>query len=109
MACDDLICAYEADSNGNIGNTGDYVYADYDFDDPGGGVTWQEITLSHDDNGNLTADGLLKYQYDAWQSAAKVGGRQIPVAPDLRVRRHEAVQRDSPDSEIRRYSFAADC
>jgi len=44
----------------------------------------------------------------AQQSAAKVFDGRIPVASDLRVRRFSPVLEAAPDSEVRRYTFAAD-
>ena|GEM_PF-6566597 len=46
--------------------------ADGDFDDAGDEILISDdfnsaaITLSYDDNGNLTADGIFAYDYDAW-------------------------------------------
>lgn len=68
---DNFLCGYDVDNDEVIGSVtnpdpGDYLYARYTFDDPGGGATWQTIAYTHDANGNLTGDGLYKYTYDAW-------------------------------------------
>ncbi len=52
-------------------DAGDSIYAAYDFDDPGDGA-WQDLTCTHDDNGNLTSDGLHSYTYDAWNRLVAV-------------------------------------
>ena len=65
---DNFKCGYDVNADGSLGS-GDYIYANYDFNDAGG-VTWQTLTLAHDDNGNLTDDGLFKYSYDAWNRLA---------------------------------------
>ena len=45
----------------------------------------------------------------AQRSAVKVLDSAKRVASDLPVRRFRAVQGGPPDSEVRRYAFAADC
>ena len=66
---DNFKCGIDNNSDGDIDDSGDYIYANYDFND-NGGVTWQTLTLAHDDNGNLIDDGLFKYSYDAWNRLA---------------------------------------
>jgi YD repeat-containing protein len=71
LTWDDFKCGIDNNADGDVDDAGtDYVYADYNFNDPQGS-TWQKLTLSHDDDGNLTNDGLFKYQYDAWNRLVK--------------------------------------
>ncbi|MBL8881073.1 MAG: hypothetical protein JNG88_18310, partial [Phycisphaerales bacterium] len=70
---DNFKCGRDRSSplDGDVDDAGDAVYADYNFNDPGGS-TWQTIALSHDDAGNLTGDGLFQYKYDAWNRLVEV-------------------------------------
>ena len=63
---DNFKAGVDQNADGDVDDAGDHVFANYDF-----GGSWATLTLSYDDNGNLTADGLLKYQYDAWNRLTK--------------------------------------
>jgi len=52
-----------------IDNTGGQTMDDQQIDD---NFDSNVLTLTHDDNGNLTDDGVYKYVYDAWNRLVKV-------------------------------------
>ena len=56
---DDVKVGFDNNADGDIDDAGDDIQIDDDFNT-------NVITLSYDNNGNLTNDGLLKYEYDAW-------------------------------------------
>jgi len=69
LVWDNFLCSIDVNNNGSLGTVanpepGDSIYAAYNFDG-----NWNVLTLTHDAAGNLTGDGLLKYEYDAWNRA----------------------------------------
>lgn len=56
---DDFKAGFDTNANGTVDDSGDRLYANYDFSSA-------VLTFAHDDNGNLTNSGLFQYQYDAW-------------------------------------------
>ena len=56
---DNFKCGKDNNADDDADDGGDYVFANYDF-------ASTTLSLSYDDNGNLTDDGLRKYVYDAW-------------------------------------------
>ncbi|MHC5112196.1 MAG: RHS repeat-associated core domain-containing protein [Planctomycetota bacterium] len=61
---DNLEIGYDTDADDDL-DASDDIAVDEDF----GGTS---VTITHDDNGNLTDDGRLKYTYDAWNRLVKV-------------------------------------
>ena len=68
-------------ADGDLSSAGDRLQIDDNFDDPGGGVTWNKITLAYDANGNLTDDGLYLFTYDAWNRLVKAARRVDALTP----------------------------
>ena len=64
----DLEVGIDNNSDGDIADAGDDVQIDDDFSST-------TMSLSYDDNGNLTDDGLFKYVYDAWNRLVEVTRR----------------------------------
>ncbi|MDX2199019.1 MAG: RHS repeat-associated core domain-containing protein, partial [Phycisphaerae bacterium] len=58
---DNFKAGTDQNADGDIDDAGDHVFVNFDF-----AGSWQTLSLSYDDNGNLTADGVYKYRYDAW-------------------------------------------
>ena len=65
---DDLRVGIDNNSDGDIADAGDDVEIDDDFSST-------TMSLTYDDNGNLTDDGLFKYVYDAWNRLVEVTRR----------------------------------
>ena len=65
---DDFEVGIDNNSDGDIDDAGDDVQIDDDFSST-------TMSLSYDDNGNLTDDGLFKYVYDAWNRLVEVTRR----------------------------------
>lgn len=59
---DNFKVGVDQNADGDVDDGSDHLFASYDFD----GGSWSTLALTYDNNGNLTADGLLKYGYDAW-------------------------------------------
>jgi RHS repeat-associated protein len=56
---DDVKIGYDTDSDADITDAGDTIEVADDF-------TSSSMSLSYDNNGNLTNDGVLQYVYDGW-------------------------------------------
>ena len=65
---DDLRVGIDNNSDGDIADAGDDVEIDDDFSST-------TMSLTYDNNGNLTDDGLFKYVYDAWNRLVEVTRR----------------------------------
>jgi hypothetical protein len=65
---DDLKVGYDDNADGDILDAGDYIQIDDDFSST-------TLSLTYDNNGNLTDDGVLKYVYDAWNRLVKAKRR----------------------------------
>jgi hypothetical protein len=65
---DDVQIGYDNNGDGDILDAGDELQVDDDF-------STNVITLSYDNNGNLTDDGVLKFGYDAWNRLAQATRR----------------------------------
>ena len=81
LAFDNFKVGYDNNADGDIDDAGDDIQIDDNFDDPGGGVTWNKITLAYDANGNLTDDGLYLFTYDAWNRLVKATRRLDALTP----------------------------
>ncbi len=68
---DDFKAGYDTNADGDIADAGDDVQVDDNFDSAA-------ISLSYDNNGNLTEDGVFKYVYDAWNRLVIV--KRVPDA-----------------------------
>ena len=66
-------------ADGDLSSAGDRLQIDDTFDDPGGGVTWNQITPGYDANGNLTDDGIYLFTYDAWNRLVRATRRVDPL------------------------------
>ena len=64
----DLEVGIDNNSDGDIADAGDDVQIDDDFSST-------TMSLSYDDNGNLTDDGIFEYVYDAWNRLVEVTRR----------------------------------
>ncbi len=69
---DDVKLGFDNNGDGDILDAGDDVLVDDDFNS-------NQISLSYDNNGNLTADGVYNYEYDAWNRLRKA---QLVVGSD---------------------------
>ena len=65
---DDLRVGIDNNSDGDIADAGDDVQIDDDFSST-------TMSLTYDDNGNLTDDGVFKFVYDAWNRLVEVTRR----------------------------------
>ena len=61
---DDFKVGFDNNSDGDIADAGDDILVDDDFNS-------NAATLTYDDNGNLTNDGVHKFAYDAWNRLRK--------------------------------------
>ncbi len=68
---DSFKVGYDNNADADIDDAGDDVQVDDNFDSAA-------ISLSYDNNGNLTEDGVFKYVYDAWNRLVIV--KRIPDA-----------------------------
>ncbi len=68
---DDFKAGDDQNADGDIADAGDHIWADYDFNDPMSS-TWQKVSFTYDNNGNLTNDGVRQYVYDGWNRLAEV-------------------------------------
>ena len=62
---DDVKIGYDNNGDGDILDAGDDVQVSDNFSS-------NVMSLTYDNNGNLTDDGLYKYVYDAWNRLRKV-------------------------------------
>jgi hypothetical protein len=60
---DDFKAGYDNNADGDIDDGGDLVHVSDSFDS-------NTATLTHDDAGNLTGDGVFSFTYDAWNRLA---------------------------------------
>ena len=65
---DDLEIGYDNNSNGDIADAGDDMQIEDDFNS-------NQTSLTYDNAGNLTDDGVYKYVYDAWNRLVEVTRR----------------------------------
>ncbi|MCG3126250.1 MAG: hypothetical protein CHACPFDD_01080 [Phycisphaerae bacterium] len=65
---DDVKIGYDNNADLDIDDGGDSIVINDDF-------ASNSTTLSYDDNGNLTDDGLFKFAYDAWNRLVAVKSR----------------------------------
>ena len=65
---DDVKIGYDTDSDADITDAGDDIQVSDDFNS-------NVMTLSYDNNGNLTSDGVYQYVYDGWNRLRKVQRR----------------------------------
>ena len=65
---DDFEVGIDNNSDGDIADAGDDVQIDDDFSST-------TMSLTYDDNGNLTDDGVFKFVYDAWNRLVTVTRR----------------------------------
>ncbi len=68
---DSFKVGYDNNADADIDDAGDDVQVDDNFDSAA-------ISLSYDNNGNLTEDGVFKYVYDAWNRLVIV--KRVPDA-----------------------------
>jgi RHS repeat-associated protein len=61
---DDVKVGYDNDADGDIADAGDDIQVLDSFDS-------SVMSLTYDDNGNLTDDGVLRYVYDGWNRLVK--------------------------------------
>jgi RHS repeat-associated protein len=61
---DDVKIGYDNNGDGDIADAGDTIEVSDDFTSSG-------MSLSYDNNGNLTSDGVLQYVYDGWNRLKK--------------------------------------
>ena len=61
---DDFKVGFDNNSDGDITDAGDDILVDDDFNS-------NQTTLTYDDNGNLTNDGVHLFEYDAWNRLRK--------------------------------------
>jgi len=80
LVWDNFRCGLDTNADGTL----DVVHADYSFDG-----TWNVLTLTHDAAGNLTADGLLKYEYDAWNRLVRARYDNAVAAADPVIATYE--------------------
>ncbi|MCK4627330.1 MAG: hypothetical protein KAV00_18605, partial [Phycisphaerae bacterium] len=66
---DNLKVGYDNNSDGDIDDEGDDLITSNGF-----GST--ALSLTHDNNGNLTDDGMYKYTYDPWNRLVKVTAKE---------------------------------
>ncbi len=62
---DDVKVGYDNNADGDILDAGDAIQVSDNFNS-------NAMSLSYDNNGNLTNDGLYQYVYDAWNRLRKV-------------------------------------
>ena len=65
---DDLEIGYDNNSDGDIADAGDDMQIEDDFNS-------NQTSLTYDNAGNLTDDGVYKYVYDAWNRLVEVTRR----------------------------------
>ncbi|WP_320046886.1 RHS repeat-associated core domain-containing protein [uncultured Ilyobacter sp.] len=70
--CDDLVCGIDNNGDGDYDDAGDDMLVSDDFNS-------NAATLSYDNAGNLTADGVYQFVYDAWNRLVAV---QFAAASD---------------------------
>jgi len=77
---DDFKVGYDNNADGDFDDGGDVLAIDDNFGDS---VTNGAISLSYDNNGNLTDDGIFAYAYDAWNrlrlAKLVVGGDETTI------------------------------
>jgi hypothetical protein len=83
---DNFKCGLDQNADGDINDVGtDYLYADYNFDDPGNG-TWQTLTHDADPTGkakdNIGAAGVLARGLRTGALGLPVDGRFVEHNPD---------------------------
>jgi YD repeat-containing protein len=61
---DDVKIGYDNNGDGDIADAGDTIEVSDDFASSG-------MSLTYDNNGNLTSDGVLQYVYDGWNRLKK--------------------------------------
>ena len=67
---DDVKIGYDTDSDADITDAGDDIQVSDDFNS-------NVMTLSYDNNSNLTNDGVYQYVYDGWNRLRKVQRRAV--------------------------------
>jgi len=80
LVWDNFRCGLDTNADGTL----DVVHADYNFDG-----AWNVLTLTHDAAGNLTGDGLLKYEYDAWNRLVRARYDNAVAAADPVIATYE--------------------
>jgi hypothetical protein len=56
---DDFVVGLDSNGDGDLADANDLTCVSDDFNS-------NQLSLSYDNNGNLTADGVYNYVYDAW-------------------------------------------
>ncbi|MCG3129272.1 MAG: hypothetical protein CHACPFDD_04193 [Phycisphaerae bacterium] len=72
LSYDNFKVGYDNNADDDIDDAGDDIQIDDDF-------ASSAMTLTYDDNGNLTDDGIFKFVYDAWNRLVKVQRRPEPT------------------------------